>query len=42
MRHDIVVGSVQVFDLVMLLFHMKNSHGSLVLVCSEWCLSVNI
>ena len=27
-RHDIVACSVQVFDLVVLLHHMRNSHGS--------------
>ena len=27
-RHDIVAYSVQVFDLAVLLHHMRNSHGS--------------
>ena len=35
-RHDIAANSVHVFDLVVLLLHMRNSYGSLMLVCSEW------
>ena len=35
-RYDIAANSIQVFDLAVLLLHMRNSHGSLVLVCSEW------
>ena len=35
MRHIVVENSTLVLDLVVLHLHMRNSHGSLVLVCNE-------
>ena len=34
-KHNVVEKFSQVFDLVVLLPHMKNSHGSSILVCNE-------
>ena len=34
-KHTVVENSVLVLDLAMLHLHMRNSHGSLVLVCIE-------
>ena len=35
MKQIVVENSALVFDLIVLHLHMRNSHGSLVLVCNE-------
>ena len=35
MKHTVVENYALVLDLVVLHLHMRNSHGSLVLVCNE-------
>ena len=35
MKHSVVENSALVLDIVVLHLHMRNSHGSLVLVCNK-------